>query len=159
MNSRILQLILLALCSVHALKTLIDTSGEQRVSAIGTSALVLPNATELNTALGSLNILEELTALRAAVDSLQNQTAQLQAQVQTLETVNTTRGCSWEGLGCNCHLDDETTLDAAILIGSYCVDGILQWVKILDSVHLNELFVSCEASVNATLVASCDIIF
>jgi hypothetical protein len=131
------------------LKTLIDITGEQRVSKIGNAALILPNTTEL----GSLNILQELTVLRVLVVDLQNRTTQLE------QSTPSPSACAWDGVGCHCHLDDETSLDAAILMGSNCTNGTLQWVKVLDSVHTNDIFVTCEAVVNATILASCDLMF
>lgn len=141
-------IILTLLSAGRALKTLVDTTGEQRVSEIGNAALILPNTTEL----GSLNILQELTVLRALVVDLQNRTTQLEQNTPQ-------SGCAWSGVGCHCHLDDVTSLDAAVLLGSNCTNGVLHWVKVLDSVHVNDIFVTCEAIVNATILASCDVMF
>lgn len=148
-------IILTLLSAGRALKTLIDTTGEQRVSEIGNAALILPNTTEL----GSLNILQELTALRGLVETLQNQTTQMQTQITLLENTPATPSCSWTGLGCDCHLDASSVNDAAILIGSQCTNGTLQWVKILQAVHSDSILVSCQAIVNASVLATCDVMF
>jgi len=136
-----------------SLKTLITTTGEQRVSNYGSAPIVLSNATELDTALGTLNILQELTALRVEVASLKNRTVQLETAQSVSQSVG---GAGWTGLRCQCYLDNDTPNDAAILLGNYFVNGTLVRVEILQAVHAGDIFVTCEAIVNATILAGCD---
>jgi len=130
-------------------KTLVNTAGEQRIEAINNAPLVLPNSTEVEDVSGRLNIIQELRELRTLVEVLQNETAQLR-------DAPADQGCAWEGIACHCHLDYETPLDAAILIGSNCVGGVLQWVRIIESRHADAIVVSCEIVLNTT---QCDVMF
>ena len=177
----------------------VEQSGQQEMYSLNAQPVVLPNVTALRTENAStLDLLAELTWLRAQVVELQQLVASINAvnetRIAALEATdaqyetriyaaesdlflyadlfvqlegNTSAlsnridtlpaGCAWEGIACQCYLDSDTANDAALLLGSNCVSGTLTWVKILEALHFDAILVSCESFVNASILATCDI--
>lgn len=90
------------------------SNGTQEISTHG-GPLLLPEDTRLGS---SLSVLQELQALRAEVDALAR---------------NAKPGCAWDGLACQCHYTQRST-QMVLVLGSNCTNGVLQWVKVMDSV-------------------------
>lgn len=134
----------------------VDSSGVQTLDPIQAQAVRLPNTTEVADASGILNIIEELRSLRAEVQNLQQDLAAMNTTLQTVEAeaVAHTSGCNWQGVYCDCYLEN-TQDHAAILLGSFCNNTTLEWVRVIDMHITAEIFV-CEAAVNTTL---CDGVF
>jgi len=131
----------------------VDSSGVQTLDPIAAQPVRLPNTTEVADAGGSLNIIEELRSLRAQVLGLQQALATMNTTLQTVEAEAAahTGGCNWEGVYCDCFLEN-TQDHAVILMGSYCNNATLEWVRVIDAHITAQIFV-CEAAVNTT---SCD---
>ena len=130
----------------------VDSTGEQTLEPIFGRAVRLPNSTEITDTVGTLNLISEMRLLRSELESLRQWTESLNATVATLQAEaqnsTATAGCSWEGVYCDCFLED-TQDHAVVLVGSLCSDSVLQWVKVLD-MHIATLILDCIGVVNST---------
>jgi len=130
----------------------VDSTGEQTLEPIFGRAVRLPNSTEITDTTGTLNLISEMRLLRSELESLRQQTENLNATVTALEAASqntsTTGGCNWEGVFCDCFLED-TQDHAVVLIGSLCSNSELQWVKVLDMLLAVTIF-DCVGVVNTT---------
>lgn len=130
----------------------VDSTGEQTLEPIFGRAVRLPNTTEITDTTGTLNLISEMRLLRSELENLWQFTESLNATVTTLQAEaqnsTATAGCSWEGVYCDCFLED-TQDHAVVLVGSLCSDSILQWVKVLD-MHIATLILDCIGVVNST---------
>ena len=130
----------------------VDSTGEQTLEPIFGRAVRLPNSTVITDNTGPLNLINEMRLLRSELESLRQQTEDLNATVIALQAqsqnTSTARGCNWEGVFCDCFLED-TQDHAAVLIGSLCGNSELQWVKVLDMLLAVTIF-DCVGVVNTT---------
>jgi hypothetical protein len=109
----------------------IDSNGTQTLEAVRGQPVVLPNSTKID----SINILHELKDLRKTVAVLENE-------------LLLKRGCAWQGIYCHCYLEN-TTEHAAVLLGSFCNNSVLQWSKILDMSFATLIF-NCRGVVQSS---------
>lgn len=134
------------------------TSLQQIVLAYDTSSTLL--ATQVASLENTTAELElRLAVVESSASNLSSSVTQLQDNSTALSARidSASAGCAWEGIACQCYLDALTTSDAALLLGSNCVNGTLLWVKILEAHHFSDIITPCESLVNATTLASCDI--
>ncbi len=131
----------------------VDGTGRQELTVIENQPVRLPNITEIEDTLGTINVIQELRWLRAEVQSLQQELQTMNSTLTTVQNAIPTPipGCDWQGVYCHCFLEDSVD-HAVILIGSYCNNSTLEWVRVID-MHIDVQIFVCAAVVN---LSTCD---
>jgi len=128
----------------------LDRFGEQSIDSILGQALKLPNTTQFANASGSYSLAVELNRLRTDLTTLSTTVTQLSLSLAAIQNNvgNLRHGCNWTGVYCNCYYENTAT-QAAVLLGSYCNNGTLEWIETLD-MTIATFVSSCLGTVNTS---------
>jgi hypothetical protein len=138
-------MLLLFFLTVHATLYADRYGNREIVLNNRTALLTLPNTTVITDSSDSVNILSALKQLQLQLQQqelvLQQYQQLLLSQQTQLNAVQQRRACAWEGVGCHC-LYSNTATDSAVVVGSNCTNGVLYWIRVMDTLVATS-FIGC----------------
>ena len=115
-------------------------NGELKYELDSNNILVLKENTIIE--YSNLSISEKFEKLESKISFMENKINYIENELNnTIILLENKNACNWNGLSCSCkHTNSSASDDIILIIGSFCVEGVMTSIEILEIKSYSEIY-------------------